>query len=788
MENSDKSQETSAENLTENNDKTSTESSENSGSETQENSSQEDSNEQSIDIEKEKTEKDKAENKEETNESKLKTDFNNPDYYFNKELSWLDFNARVLEQAFDKNIPLLERLNFLCIFSSNLDEFFMIRVAGLKEQVIFGSSEVGPDKMMPRAQLIEISKKVNKSLQMQYECFSNEIVPALSKEGIHILDINNMSEEQEELVQKTWRNMIFPVLTPLAVDPSHPFPKLANTGLNLLVELNTPDTEEKNRIYFAFVPIPRVIDRLISISPAKEGHTCFVLLEDIIKKYSNELFPGLEIKKTSVVKVSRNSDLTIVEEEASDLLKAIEQQVRRRKQGEVVRLEVQQNLPSRSVMEILMENLNIELEKDVYVLNGPLNLQDFFDVCRLEDYPHLKYEPFMPYAPKFNDEDKQFYDTLKEKDILLYHPYESFQSVIDFISTAAEDPNVLAIKQTLYRTAKDSPFVDALISAAENGKQVTALVEIKARFDEELNINWAKKLEKAGVNVVYGLVGLKTHAKMALVVRREGKKIKRYVHLSTGNYNQKTARLYSDIGFFTSRKSFSEDVLLLFNVITGYANLPPMKKMYAAPLNLKERILEAIKQEKENKLKGKPARIVAKMNSISKVEIVQALYEASQAGVEIILIVRGMCCLRPGVKGLSENIKIYSIIDRFLEHTRIFYFYNDGLEDVYLSSADWRTRNLDRRIETMFPIDDAFLKHRLINEILLSQLDCNSHKYELQSDGTYIRHKPTKEHPLSYQQEMVNLANRRKTEAKTILQGITTEFIKKKKKKNKDKK
>jgi polyphosphate kinase len=484
------------------------------------------------------------------------------------------------------------------------------------------------------------------------------------------------------------------------------------------------------------------------------------------------------------MKISRNSDLDIVEEEASDLLKAIQQEVRRRDQGNVVRMELSNNLPSPMVMEILKKHLTIE-EKDIYYINGPLDLKAFFEVYNNSDeFPNLKYDSFIPYDPVANQtKTTEFYELLKKKDILLYHPYDSFQSVIDFISNAAEDPAVLAIKQTLYRTGKESPFVKALIKAAENGKQVTALVEIKARFDEESNINWAKKLEEAGVNVVYGLIGLKTHCKMGLVVRRESSKIRKYIHLSTGNYNHVTAKLYSDIGFFTSKKSFSDDVLVLFNVITGYANLPPLKKLVAAPINLKERMEEMILRERDNCLAGKESRIIAKMNSLSDTTIIKALYKASMAGVKIALIIRGICCLRPGVPGLSDNIRVYSIIDRFLEHSRVFYFSNKGADDIYLSSADWRPRNMERRIEVMFPVEDEILKNRLINEILLPQLRNRKNCYKLNSDGTYSIGQSSVEKPFSYQTEMINISNIRKKRENVLLQGISSELIKRKKKK-----
>jgi len=722
-------------------------------------------------------------NSENIETSKEPIDLDNYEYYINKELSWLDFNLRVLDQAFNKKTPILERLKFLSIFSSNLDEFFMIRVAGLKQQILFDFQETGPDRMSPTAQLIAISKRTHEYVRQQYHCYNTEIKPALAKKGINILNIDQINKKQEDYLKDYWDNTIFPILTPLAVDPSHPFPHLANRSLNLVVELRSPETSDNLRVYFAFVQVPKVIKRLIQLPYTEEGTVAYVLLEELINKYIKDLFPGLEIFCTSYIRVTRNSDLSIVEEEAIDLLKAIQEEVRRRKKGNIVRLEMMKS-PSKTVLDIIIQNLNID-QKDIYEINGPLNITDFMELYNLEEFSHLKDVPYTPYDPLAEYTEKKLFSLLRRRDILLYHPYDSFQGVIDFIEYAAEDPDVLAIKQTLYRTGKESPFVDALIKAAENGKQVTALVEIKARFDEEFNINWAKKLEDAGVNVVYGLVGLKTHCKMAIVIRKERNKIRRYVHLSTGNYNPQTAKLYSDIGLFTSNKNFSQDVLKLFNVITGYSNLPPLKKIFAAPINMREEVEKLIMREKQNKEAGKKGKIILKMNSIADLIIMQALYKASMAGVEIDLIIRGICCLIPGIKGLSENIKVHSILDRFLEHSRILYFYNDGKEEVYLSSADLRARNLERRVEVMFPIETENLKHRIINEMLLPQMKDNTNRYELNSDGKYYLKTSENELPFSYQKEMIKLTNIKKSQSQVPLQGISSEFIKKKKKKKK---
>lgn len=718
-----------------------------------------------------------------SSKNKYDEEFSKPEYYFNKELSWVDFNERVLEQALNKNIPLLERFNFLCIFSSNFDEFFMIRVAGLKEQVFFNLVETGADNMLPKKQLKAISEKAHTLVEQQYKCYREDILPKLEENGIFIKKVSELDNTEKEYIKEYWDNTIFPIITPLAVDPAHPFPRLINSNLNVIVELNAPESDKKH-IYFAFVPIPKIINRLVMLPFESKDTITYVLLEDIIENNINALFPGLEVLRLSLLRVTRNSDIDIVEEEADDLLKAIQREVRRRERGNAVRLEVSKKTPSDFVMNEIKDNLNIE-EADIYYIDGPLDFKDFFEIHKLENFPNLKYKTFIPYDPiAVQTKAQDFYSIIKERDVLLYHPYDSFQSVVDFISNAADDPQVLAIKQTLYRTAKNSPFVKALVRAAEKGKQVTALVEIKARFDEESNINYAKTLEQAGVNVVYGLVGLKTHCKMALVVRREDNKIRKYVHLSTGNYNYKTAKLYGDIGFFTSKKSFSSDVLLLFNVITGYANLPPLKKIIASPINMKESLEQMVLREKSNKEAGKKARIIIKCNSLSDQNLIKSLYDASQSGVKIDLFIRGICCIRPGVKGISENIRVFSIIDRFLEHARIFYFYNDGNKDIYLSSADWRPRNLERRIETMFPIEEDDIKNRLINEIHLSQKKYKGHCYEMDSKGKYhlITDDPDE---ISYQQTMIEIAEKRKSREHILLQGVSSDLIKKKKRKRK---
>ena len=740
----------------------------------------------------------------ENSKAESQIDLDNYKYYINRQLSWLDFNERVLDQALNKTIPLLERLKFLCIFSTNLDEFFMIRVAGLKQQLFFHSYDTGPDNLSPTQQIELISEKVHDLVKKQYQCFYEDIQPSLSRNNIHILKINQLNKEQEEFLKEYWDNTIFPILTPLAIDPGHPFPHLPNKSFNLVVEIKSTEFEQ-TKIDYAIVQIPKVIKRLIKLPTKNRKENCFILLEDVVLEYIEELFPGLEISQTSLIRITRNNDLSIVEEEASDLLKAIQEEVRRKKWGNVVRLEISSSTRSEIVINALKDNFEIETE-DIYYIEGPLNLPDFFDLTNIDISPHLKYESFIPYDPlyEYNKKgSKKIYDLLRNKEILLYHPYESFQGVLDLITNAAEDPSVLAMKQTLYRTGKDSPIIQALIRAAENGKEVTALVELKARFDEEDNIIWAKQLEEAGVNVVYGLIGLKTHCKISMIVRQEGDKIKRYIHLGTGNYNHRTAKLYSDIGFLTSDKKIGKDVSMLFNAITGYSKLPPLKKTYAAPINLRERFEELIRTETENKKNGKHAYIVAKMNSLVDKKIIKLLYEASIAGVKIDLIVRGICCLKPQIKNISENIRVFSIIDRFLEHARIYYFYNDGDEKLYLSSSDWMPRNLDRRFEVMFPIEEPELKKRLYKEILLPQIDDNSNCYELKEDCKYHKRNEedipkedipkedipkediSKENIYRYQFEMIKLAEKRKQKHKIPIKSASTGFIKKKKKSKK---
>lgn len=669
-------------------------------------------------------------------------DLTDPSLYINRELSWLEFNFRVLEEAMDPETRLLERLKFLTIVSSNLDEFFMVRVAGLKRQVKSQTIQRGPDGLTAEEQLRAIAAECHAMVQEQYRCLRDEVLPGLAEHGIVLKKISDLTPEQARWVKDYFHRQVFPVLTPLAVDPSHPFPHLRNRSLNLVVTLRKSKST-RSPLYLAVVQVPTGIPRLVQL-PAPPGESHLVLLEDVICDQIAELFQGLLVTGCYPFRITRDSDLNFDEDDVEDLLETIEQEVRRREWGDAVRLEVTRACGPRALAELL--GALQATENDVYSIDGPLNLVDLMALYRLPDYLHLKDEPFVAPAGRGIHEKKDLFARIREGDILLHHPYESFNSVVEFIEQAADDPNVLAIKQTLYRTSGDSPIVAALARAAQNGKQVTALVELKARFDEENNIAWARALEWAGVHVVYGLVGLKTHCKMVLVVRREAgeERLRRYVHLGTGNYNPTTARIYTDLGLLTCSLKFGQDVSRLFNVLTGYSEFPTWRKLAVAPIGLRERFLELLDREVKHAQKGREARFVAQMNSLTDPESIRALYRASQAGVRIDLVVRGICCLRPQVPGVSDNIRVISIVGRFLEHCRIFYFRNGGDEEVYASSADWMSRNLNRRVEIMFPIDDPLLKRRLVDNVLRVRLQDNVKARELRSDGHYVRVKPEK--------------------------------------------
>ena len=683
---------------------------------------------------------------------------NQPGTFFNRELSWLEFNARVLEEACDTTVQLAERLKFQAIVASNLDEFFMVRVAGLKQLVAGGVVDVNADGMPPIEQLARISVRTHDMVRALYQNWRGDIAPKLAnKAGIHFVRPSDLSEDQRAALQVRFARDVWPVLTPLAVDQGHPFPALRNRSLNLAILLH----KERQRVarrqtIFAVVQVPGVLARLVEVEPAASGQAAFILLEDLIAMHVGGLFPGFRVVGCSPFRVTRNFDLSIDEDEADDLLKTIQRELRKRERGQAVRLEVASDAPA-EVETFLRGALRLEAS-DVYRVDGPLRMGD---LAPLGNHPLLRDFHDEPFAPQLVPQlhEGEIFKPLAERDILLHHPYESFAHVVDFVSEAADDPDVLAIKQTLYRTSADSPVISALIRAAENGKQVTAVVEIKARFDEGRNIAWARVLEESGVHVVYGLVGFKTHCKVALVVRRERGVIRRYVHLSTGNYNPATARTYGDISYLTAREDFADDAGALFNLITGYSAPPSWKRFAVAPLGLKERILELIARESSF---GRKGHIIAKMNSLVDPDVIRALYRASQANVRIDLLVRGICCLQPGIPGQSENIRVISTVDRFLEHARIFYFDAGGKHEVYLSSADWMPRNFVRRIEVMFPIDDETLRARILKEILATQLADNVRARVLLPDGTYQRVVPDKDAPrVRCQESFVTMARNR---------------------------
>lgn len=680
------------------------------------------------------------------------TDVNlsDPQYYFNRELSWLEFNNRVLHEATDPRTPLLERLKFMSIFSSNLDEFFMVRVAGLKQQVEAKVSKLTPDGRTPSEQLEIISERLRPMVCEQHQHFEKVLRSQLAQVGIHILDYMDLNQEQRTYLQNYFEEQIFPVLTPLAVDPSHPFPYISNLSLNLAVVVKDPDTAEE---LFARVKVPKVLPRFVPLPEGlrhrkKDQSSVWtgVPLEQVIAHNLESLFPGMNILEYHPFRITRNADLAVEEDEADDLLLAIEQELRKRRVGgSVVRMEIHVTMPD-TVREMLMREMRLH-KIDVYEVDSPLGLGDLMSFMALP-LPELKDPPWTPVVPyrlrssATEDEEEDLFSLICRSDLLVHHPYHSFSAtVLRFITQAAHDPGVLAIKMTLYRTSGDSPIVNALISAAENGKQVAVLVELKARFDEENNILWARKLERAGVHVVYGLVGLKTHTKVVLVVRRQDNHIKRYVHIGTGNYNPKTARLYTDLGLLSCRDDLGADLTDLFNYLTGYSRQRSYRKLLIAPVNLRDRFQALIQREMENCRQGGTGRIVAKMNSLVDPKIIANLYEASRAGVQIDLIVRGMCCLRPGIPGISENIRVISVVGRFLEHSRIYYFHNQGQEEVYIGSADWMPRNLDRRVEAIVPVEDPEIVKDL-QEILAVMLADNRQAWELQPNGSYIQRHP----------------------------------------------
>ncbi len=682
-----------------------------------------------------------------------------PDHYLNRELSWLEFDARVLEEAADPSNPWLERLKFLAIFSSNLDEFFEIRVAGLQQQVYAGvePQDYGADGMAPAEQLAAIDRRARELVAEQYRILNDEVLPGLAAGGVERVRLDDLTEAERRHVDTLFRASIAPVLTPLAIDPGHPFPHVHNKSLNIALVIERRNGGPKTRRHFAVVQVPAVLDRIVIVSTHGEGCVRFVLLEDIIARHLGELFGGLRVVSHTVFRVARNTDLTIEEEDAEDLLEMIEESLRQRRRSDPVRLEISADADE-AFVEMLTEAHDLEA-RDVYRVPGPIDLTALAALHRLDGFPALKDEPLLPrVAPPFA-QGRNVFDVIRSHDVLVHLPYESFGCVVDFIERAADDPQVLAIKQTLYRTSGASPIISALARAAQNGKQVTALVELKARMDEQNNITWARTLEQAGVHVVYGIVGLKTHCKAALVVRREGDGIRRYVHLSTGNYNPTTARVYTDLGLFTANPDMGEDTSALFNLLTGNAEGYRWKKLVVAPVGMREQIIGLIEREERNARQGRAARIIVKMNALVEPSVIDALYRASQGGVAIELVVRGICCLRPGLPGVSETIRVTSIVDKYLEHSRIFYFENSGNPEVFLASADWMPRNFWRRIETLFPIEDAALQARIVGDILQPILHDTVKVRELLPDGTYRRRTPGEaEAPLRSQVALQNLA------------------------------
>jgi polyphosphate kinase len=658
--------------------------------------------------------------------------FSDPSLYVNRELSWLEFNQRVLEEAQDPSNPLLERLKFLSIVASNLDEFFEVRVAGLKQQRESNVSQRGPDGMSPTEQLAAISARVRKMVDDKYTVWSKDLLPALEENNIYFLSYEELTKEEKQHYAQYFERSVYPVLTPLAVDPSHPFPHLLNKSLNVVVELEGNDLNAN----LAVVQVPRILPRLLSYKPGDKGMYRYIFIGNLIQIHVGSLFNGVQVKGAYQFRVTRNSDLYLDEEETNNLLKTIEHELRNRNRGSAVRLEVQQDCP-RHIADQLLHTFSLT-DDDLYQVDGPINFLRLMPVVSEVDRPDLKFGPFVPVVVSASAHQEDIFSQIRHRPILLRHPYESFQTVLDFIEQVAQDPHVLAIKQTLYRTSGDSQIVASLAEAAQSGKQVTVVIELKARFDEAANINWAKTLQEAGAHVVYGIVGLKTHAKLALVVRREENGIRRYLHLGTGNYNQSTAKLYEDFGFLTCDPDITNDSAELFNWLTGVSVFPRLKKIRAAPKVLHEFVLEMIEREIDHAKSGKAAAIFGKTNALVDEEVIKALYRASQAGVKIRLLVRGVCCLRSKVPGVSDNVTVRSLVGRYLEHSRIYRFENAGKPEVYFASADWMARNFFRRVETCFPIEDPKLRAQ-VDQIIEIYWNDNIKAREQGSEPTYLR-------------------------------------------------
>ena len=662
-----------------------------------------------------------------------KKDFTNPSYYTNRELSWLMFNRRVLSEAKDVKLPLFERLKFLSITASNLDEFFMVRVASLKDMVNAKYNKPDIAGMKPKEQLEALNKATHALVKEQYQVYNKQLLPGLSEAGVRIVERHeDLTDKQAAYVDRYFSDNVYPVLTPMAVDSSRPFPLVRNKTLNLGALVKKK--QGKSEVEFATVQVPGVLSRVVEIPGDDEGRRCLIFLEQIIERNIDRLFLNYDIECVWPFRIMRNADLSIEEDEAEDLLKEIEKQLKKRQWGQVIRLEIESGMDEK-LLNILEEELMVQ-EEDVYAIKGPLDLTVLMKLYGLEGYEELKTPKYTPQLiPEFLEEGDIF-TQIRQHDIFLHHPYQTFEPVVDFVKQASRDSEVLAIKQTLYRVSGNSPIIAALEQAAENGKQVTVLVELKARFDEENNILWAKRLEKAGCHVIYGLVGLKTHCKITLVVRREEDGIRRYVHLGTGNYNDSTAKLYTDVGLMTCNEQIGEDATAVFNMLSGYSEPRSWNKLSVAPLWLKDRFLSLIGRERDYALKGHHSHIIAKMNALCDKDVIVALYEASAAGVKIELIVRGICCLKTGIPGVSENITVRSIVGNFLEHARIFYFENDGKPDIYCASADWMPRNLERRVEIMFPIEKEGLKQKAMH-ILECQLKDNMKAHMLTAEGNY---------------------------------------------------
>ncbi len=688
-----------------------------------------------------------------------------PEHFINRELSWLEFNARVLEEAQDSSNPLLERAKFLAIFSSNLDEFFMVRVAGIREQTFGGvaAQDVSADGLRPMQQLLKISQRTRQLVEEQSQCFNDEIVPALGENGIHILSVRDLDKTQRSIVDAFFEQRAFPILTPMAIDPSHPSPRFHNRGIYLVAMLYRSSGFGPTDL-FAVVQLPQVLPRFVHVG--NQGEHKFVMLEDILATKLPELFGGYTIDHHALFRVTRDMDLDQLEQESDDMLQALEARLRDRQRSEAVRLEVQAGMDQDLLTMLLSEeSLHKKLEvedqaySEVYHIDSILDMTSLWELINFPGKEDLRDPSFASRKPLGLRHNDDLFAEIRERDAILHHPYDSFDPVVHFIQKAAEDPKVLAIKQTLYRTSGDSPIVQALIQAAENGKHVTALVELKARFDEANNIIWARQMERAGVHVVYGFMDMKTHCKVALVVRQEGKKVRRYVHLGTGNYNPSTARLYTDLGLFTANKQFADDATALFNFLTGYSQGHQWKKLVVAPNDLQRVTIEKIDEQTERAKAGKKSRIFAKLNSLVDRKTIEALYRASQAGVPVDLVIRGICCLRPGLPGISENIRVRSIVDRFLEHSRILVFGEGSKKQVYLSSADWMPRNFQRRVEVMFPIEAPELVRRICNEIIPIYLRDDSRARELNSDGHYERAQVEGEASHRSQQELLLATN-----------------------------